>query len=191
MKNAITLLIVVVLALPFSVYAQNLKDQVPAPKTKLEEFSAKTGAVIVRGFEKIGTVNGLYDTSITVEVKEFINVSTGKKEYGITIQVKKEEGRYDKDNTSYIDYDEIESLISGINYISKIDKTATELSNFQADYKTKGDFGVSTFSSGDKIMVAVSSGHISQVTAFYKMTYLPDIREIIEKAKDKIDVLRK
>jgi len=114
----------------------------------------------------------------------------GKKEYGITIQVKKE-GRYDKENTSYVDYDEIESLISSINYISKVDKTATKFSNFQADYKTKGDFGVSTFSSGEKIMVAVSSGHIGQVTAFYNMSSLPEIRQIIEKAKAKIDALKK
>ena len=88
--------------------------------SEIEEFSVKTGAVIVRGFEKIGKVHGLLGTSITVEAKEFINVSTGEKEYGITIQVKKEAGRYDKENTSYIDYDEVESLISGIGYISKV-----------------------------------------------------------------------
>lgn len=190
MKKTIALIVVVMLAVPFSIAAQNLKDQVPSPKTKLEEFSAKTGAVIVRGFEEIGTVHGLYSTSITVESKEFINVSAGKKEYGITIQVKKEDGRYDKENTSYIDYDEIQSMISGIDYISKIDKTATKFSEFQADYKTKGDFGISTFSSGEKVMVAVSSGHIGQVTAYYNMSSLPAIRQIIEKAKAKIDALK-
>jgi len=79
MKKIITLIVAVMFAVPFSVNAQNLKDQVPSPKTKLEEFSAKTGAVIVRGFEEIGTVYGLYSTSITVEAKEFINVSIGKK----------------------------------------------------------------------------------------------------------------
>jgi len=191
MKKTITIIAAVMLAVPFSVTAQNLKDQVPSPKTKLEEFSARTGTVIVRGFEEIGKVHGYYNTSITVEAKEFINVSTGKKEYGITIQVKKEEGKYDKENMSYIDYDEIESLISSIDYISKVDKTATKFSNFQADYKTKGDFEVSTFSSGEQIMFAVSSGHIGKVTAFYHMSLLLEIKQLIKKAKEKIDALKK
>lgn len=191
MKKTIALIVAVMLTVPFSVNAQKLKDQVPPPKTKLEEFSARTGTVIVRGFEEIGTVYGLYSTSITVEAKEFINVSTGKREYGITVEVKKEGGSYDKEDTSYIDYDEIKSLISGINYISKVDKSATKFSNFQADYKTRGDFGVSTFSSGEKIMVAVSSGRIGKVTAFYNISSLLEIRKIIQKAKARIDTLRK
>lgn len=191
MKIAITLTVVIILTVPFLADAQNLKDEVPSSKTKLEEFSTKTGTVIVRGFEEIGTIHGQFGTSITIEAKEFVNVSTGKREYGITIQVKKSDDRSDKENTSYIDYDEIESLISGINYISKVDNAATKFSNFQADYNTKGDFGVSTFSSGEKIMVAVKSGHIGEVTAFYNLSSLPEIRQAIEKAKAKIDALKK
>lgn len=175
----------------FTANATNLKDEIPAPKTKLEEFSVKTGVVIVRGFEEIGTISGLYSTSIKVEAKEFINVSTGKKEYGITIEVKKEDGRYDKERTSYIDYDEIDSLISGIDYIAKVNKAATKFSNFQADYNTKGDFKVSTFSTNEKIMVAIASGRIGSVSAYYNISSLPEIRGLIEKAKFKIDELKK
>ena len=176
--------------MPFSLHAKNLKDQVPTPKTKLEEFSARTGVVIIRGFEEIGSAYGLYSTSIKVDAKEFVNVSTLKKEYGITIEVKKEEGRYDKENTSYIDYDEIESLIRGIDYIAKIDNSRTKFSNFQADYNTKGDFKISTFSSTSKIMVAVSSGSIGSVTAYYNLSSLGEIKKLIEKAKNKIDALK-
>ncbi len=178
---------------PFSLNAQNLKDQVPSPKTKLEEFSARTGVVIIRGFEEIGSVHGLYSTSINGEAKEFVYVSTGIREYGITVEVKKEDGKYDKKNTSYIDYDEIESLISGIDYIAKVDKSSTKFSNFQADYNTKGDFKISTFSSPsslDKIMVAVSSGHFGGVTAYFKISSLAEIKIIIEQAKTRIDTLK-
>lgn len=191
MKKITCLLIFVSLIIPAStISAKNLKDQIQSPKTKLEEFSARTGAVIIRGFEKIGSSYGLYNTSITVEAKEFVNVSSNKKEYGVTIEVKKEDGRYDKENTSYIDYDEIKSLIKGIDYISKVDKSATKFSNFQADYTTKGDFKISTFSTSDKIMVAVSSGHIGKVTAYYNMSSLTEIRSLISKAKVTIDSLK-
>ena len=192
-KISCLLLLLFFFVSPLSLNAQNLKDQVPSPKTKLEEFSARTGVVIIRGFEGIGSIQGLYSTSINVEAKEFVNVSTGTREYGITIEVKKEDGKYDKKNTSYIDYDEIESLISGIDYIAKVDKSSTKFSNFQADYNTKGDFKISTFSSPsslDKIMVAVSSGHFGGVTAYFKISSLAEIKIIIEKAKTRIDTLK-
>jgi hypothetical protein len=191
MKKFIYIMIGMLCLASLTANAANLKDEVPAPKTKLEEFSAKTGVVIVRGFEEIGTVSGHYNTSIKVEAKEFVNVSTGKKEYGITIEVKKEDGRYDKESTSYIDYDEISSLISGIDYIAKVNKSATKFSNFQADYNTKGDFKVSTFSMNEKIMVAIASGRIGSVSAYYNISSLPEIRGVIEKAKSKIDALKK
>jgi hypothetical protein len=190
MKKLKYIMIAIVGLASFAANATNLKDEIPAPKTKLEEFSAKTGVVIVRGFEEIGAVSGLYNTSIKVEAKEFVNVSTGKKEYGITIEVKKEDGRYDKESTSYIDYDEISSLISGIDYIAKINKSATKFSSFQADYNTKGDFKISTFSAGEEIMVAIESGRIGPVTAFYNISSLPEIRDVIEKAKTRIDSLK-
>ncbi|QKQ26531.1 hypothetical protein [Candidatus Reidiella endopervernicosa] len=84
-----------------SSYAENLKEGVPEVKTKLESFSANTGVVIVRGFEVVGKIDGLYDASIEVESKEFVNVTSGKKEYGITIEVVKEDGRYDKKHIIY------------------------------------------------------------------------------------------
>ena len=191
MKKLICIMIGTLCVTSFAANAANLKDEIPTPKTKLEEFSAKTGVVIVRGFEEIGTVSGLMGTSIKVEAKEFVNVSTGKKEYGITIEVKKENGRYDKESTSYIDYDEISSLISGIDYIAKVNNSATKFSNFQADYNTKGDFKVSTFSMNEKIMVAIASGRIGSVTAYYNISSLPEIRSVIKKAKSKIDALKK
>ncbi len=75
------------------VYAQNLKDSVPQAKTKLEQFSAKTGVVLIRGFHKIGSIQGIYNTSVNVESKEFTNISDGTKQYGITIEAFKEDGR--------------------------------------------------------------------------------------------------
>lgn len=117
-------------------------------------------------------------------------MTSGKKEYGITIEVKNESGNYAKESTSYIDYDEIASLISGIDYIAKVDKSATKYSSFQADYNTKGDFKVSTFSLKDKIMVSIASGRIGSVNAYFNISSLPEIRDVIEKAKNRIDTLK-
>lgn len=189
MKRTILALALSAFFIPTS-NAANLKDSVPEAKTKLEQFSAKTGVVMIRGFQKIGTESGLYNTSVNVQTKEFTNVTDGTKEYGITIEAFKEDGRYDKKHTSFIDYDEIDSLIEGIEYISKVKADVTQLEDFQADYKTKGDLEISTFSSGKKVMAAVSSGRIGSVAAYFNIEDLVNIKNLILKAKSKIEEVK-
>jgi hypothetical protein len=171
--------------------AQQTTGGQDAPKTKLEAFVAQTGTVVVQGFAEIGTVRGQLGTSIAIVSKEFTNASTGKKEYGVTIQVK-ETLRLERDNTSYIDYDEIDSLLKGIDYIAKIDGSVTKLGNFQADYRTKGDFSVSTYSSGrtGSVEAAATSGRIGVTRTFLKLTDLQSLRDLVAKAKAAIDAAR-
>jgi hypothetical protein len=189
MKKTIISLAIAALLLP-SVYAANLKDSVPQAKTKLEQFSAKTGVVLIRGFHKIGSAQGLYNTSVNIEAKEFTNVTDGTKQYGITIEAFKENGKYDKQHTSFIDYDEIDSLVKGIDYITKVKSDITKLEDFQADYKTKGDLKISTFSSGEKVMSAVTSGNISGVGAYFNIEDLAKVKDLILKAKTKIGEIK-
>ncbi len=190
MKN-LTVSIMLVLLFSVPAFSKNLKDSGPQPKTKIEQFSITTGVVIIRGFQTIGSVQGMHGTSINVEAKEFTNVAVGKKEYGITVEVKKEDGRYDKEHKSYIDYDEISSLINGINYIAKVKTDVTSLHNFQADYSTKGDLKISTFNtSGGRLMAAVSSGNIGGVGAYFNISDLEKVKALIVQAKEKIDSIK-
>lgn len=188
MKKVIVITSITLISI--SAFSQNLKDTIPQGKTKLEQFSAKTGVVMIRGFHKIGTAQGIYNTSVNIQSKEFTNVSDGTKQYGITIEAFQEDGRYDKQHTSFIDYDEIDSLIKGIEYISKVQTDVTKLEDFQADYTTKGDLKISTFSSGDKIMAAVTSGNIGGVAAYFNIEDLAKVKDLIIEAKKKIDSIK-
>jgi len=159
------------------------------PKTKLQAFEAKTGVVVISGFSTVGSVTGQYGGTVSVESKEFLDASSGKREYGIVVEVKKG-GEIERDNSSYIDYDEIDSLVKGIDYVSKVERSITKLDNFQADYHTKGDFKISTFSSRGQTMIAVSSGDIGEVSVFFPLSKLEDLRGLIANAKAKLDAIR-
>jgi len=189
MKKTFITLAIVALFLP-SAYAQNLNDLEAKAKTKIEQFSARTGVVLIRGYEKIGSAQGLYDTSVNIQSKEFTSVNDGSKQYGITIETFKENGKYDKKHTSFIDFDEIDSLIQGINYISEVKPDVTKLDDFQADYTTKGSLKISTFSSGDRLMAAVTSGSIGGVEAYFNIEDLAKIKELLIKAKEKIESIK-
>ncbi|MDZ7698927.1 MAG: hypothetical protein U5R49_19040 [Deltaproteobacteria bacterium] len=106
MMKTISIFFALLFSMPLTGQAQKSKAEKALSKTKLEEFSQSTGVVVIRGFEEIGTLRGLYDTSIEVEAKEFTNVGTKSKTFGVTVEVKKE-GRYNKEHTSYNDYAEI------------------------------------------------------------------------------------
>lgn len=170
--------------------AQATKSEaVPAPKTKIEAFQAKTGSVIIGGFSAIGGVAGDYGSRVDVEAREFTDASTGKKEYGIVIEVK-EEGRFERQGRAFVDYDEIDSLLKGIDYIAKIDSTTTKLADFQADYRTKGDLEVSTYSHSGEVKAAVSVGRIGGAQAFLTLGGLQQLRNAVALAKGELDRLR-
>src|SRR5258708_39643264 len=110
--------------------------EAPAPATKLEEFSAKTGIVVIRGFSTIGEVRGM--GSVTVTAREFRDASNPKlRQTGLTVEIK-EACRLERESISFVDYDEIDSLLRGIDYISKIERNGTSLKDLEAEYTTTG-----------------------------------------------------
>ena len=122
-----------------------------------------------------------------VETREFINAADGEKEYGITFEVT---GSREGTHTSYVDYDEIESLIEGLDYISRIDQSVTELENFQADFRTVDDLVLSTYTSRGKIEFSVQSGTIGRQLAFLKLSDAERLKNLVLEAKAKIDSMR-
>jgi len=82
--------------------------------------------------------------SVTVTAREFRDASNPKlRQTGLTVEVK-ESGRVERESVSFVDYDEIDSLLRGIDYISKIERNVTSLKDFEAEYRTKVDFGITT-----------------------------------------------
>jgi hypothetical protein len=186
MKSTTIASFILVIALPIA--AQEKASDKGQPKTQLEAFAAETGVVIIKGYSDIGEVVSM--GSIAVDCKEFTNAKSGKKSYGMTIKVK-EAGRLEREGRSYIDYEEIEALIAGIDYISKINSNVTKLSNFEATYSTKGDFSITVFNmSGGKLSIAVTTGYVGRTSAYLPMEKLPMLRSFIVQAKEKLDALR-
>jgi hypothetical protein len=81
--------------------------------------------------------------------------------------------------------------LRGIDYIAKATKSVTALQNFEAEYRTKGDFSVTVFSdSAGGLRLAVSSGRIGKATAFLTMADLDRLRSLIVDARRAIDAAK-
>lgn len=165
------------------------KPALEESKTKLEQFQAKTGSVIIMGFSQVGSVSGGMG-SISVETREFTDAATGAKQFGAYIAVS-ESGQYKKDAASFIDLEEIDSLVKGIEYIAGLTTAVTKLGSFQAEYRTVGDLMVSTYSdSKGEVQAAVKSGRYGQATAYIKRNDLARFRELLLSAQAKLSALK-
>ncbi|HUQ34710.1 MAG TPA: hypothetical protein VM095_21510, partial [Pyrinomonadaceae bacterium] len=131
MKSLINLFFVV---LGLFVFAGHASGQEPVetqlqPRTKLEAFQSRTGIVIIKGFSRIGVAAGLEGTSIEIENRELRDAGSNAREYGITVEVR-EAGNNARRSISYIDYDEIDPLLKGLEYLGKVDNSVTQLTRF-------------------------------------------------------------
>jgi hypothetical protein len=136
-NNMNHLRILVVLAIAAFASAAAAQDT-NSLRTQIGQFELRTGSVIVKGFSAIGSVQ-TGGAEIAVRCKETTDVSIGRKLYGLAIDFK---GSGVDPERIYIDENEIEPLLSGLNYLVKIGYDATELSGFEASYTTHGGFEV-------------------------------------------------
>jgi hypothetical protein len=170
-----------------------LRQQPPAPPpfeplTRLEALDTQTGAVIVKNYTYIGAVSG-FSGIATVVSYEFVDAQTGRKDYGIGVEVR-ETARSEREARTYVDYDEIDALLRGIDYISKIERSAT-LENFEAQYRTRGELSVATFIRPNGTLQAeVAIGIYRRAGVNISLGKLVDFRKLIADAKLTLDKIR-
>lgn len=158
------------------------------PLTKLEVFEAQTGMVMVKGSGQIGslTVGAL---NLTVISKESMNVGTGRKQYGLAIEVGENNLLVWK---KVVDYDEIDSLVNGLNYLSIIDYDVTALPTFVAGYVTKSGFRVGAFTSQRRgaIQLFLQDYTTNSAKILVTPTQLAQFLSLVEEARKNLDSLR-
>jgi hypothetical protein len=168
------------------------------PTTKLERFENTPGTVIVKSRLVQGSVQGLHGAQVRIEATVLRDATSGAKMYGIAVYVQNPADTQHPNARSYVDYDEIDSLIRGVDYIAKANPSS-ELSNFEAAYHSRGNLEIKAFTNaGGGAKLIIGSGVIDQstatfyrqVTAFFDLTSITDIESMFVAAKSKLDSLR-
>jgi hypothetical protein len=134
----------VVLLAASGLFACAVRAQVTnVPPTELETFEAQTGKVIVKGAGQIGSL-AVDPLNIMVTSKESVDATSGRRQYGMAVEVVANDQRVWK---KVVDYDEMDSLLNGLNYLAKIDYKVTSQPTFVASYVTRSGFRVGAFTS--------------------------------------------
>jgi len=128
MRKVCVVLIAAVCLLVFAAQAQDTN----ALKTEIGLFESQTGVVIVRGFGPVGSVS-TGSAIISVRCKESSSTATGHKDYGIAVVIEMNQGR----GVAIVDYDELDALLNGMDYLGKMTYNVTSLPGFEANFTTK------------------------------------------------------
>jgi hypothetical protein len=159
------------------------------PPTKIEIFEGRTGTVIVRGSVLIDTMSAQTGT-ISVRAKESVEPGSGRKEYGIAVGL--QEGNRPED-TTMVDYDELDSFLNGIDTISKANHSMTSLPDYEVGYTTRGWLRLVVYTSVKRpgtTQVALQSSHINWNRISLSSDELARFQNLIQHAKSKLDSLR-
>jgi hypothetical protein len=168
--------------------AQDTNFYLLPPPTILEALENTSGQLIVKGTEPVGAVSA-EGAVISVVCKEDTVVNYNHKEYGIMVQISI---NGQPDDRTIVDYDEMDSLLSSMDYLANINRSVTALSGFTASFTTKAGLRVSAFSSRrvGQIELALRS---SRMTKGMVLTsdQLAQFHSLVDQAKHKLDALKK
>jgi hypothetical protein len=174
-------LITAVCSLAFTARAQDTN----ALKTEIGIFESQTGVVIVKGFGQVGSLS-TGATVISVRCKESSSASSGHKDYGIAVVIDANQWR----GLAILDYDELDALLNGMDYLGKTTYNVTSLPGFEASFTTKS--GLELIAHGDK-----QQGGIRTFLQYDDGPRIPlmsdqwtQLAKLIEQAKATLDSLR-
>ena len=162
----------------------------PTPEefqTRLEALMSETGAVIVKGYTRVGSMNGLRGTA-QFTAWEVINARTGRREQGVTVEIgDSAQNRPDFEERAYIDYDELAPLLKGIDLIMRLDDKATKLTRYEAQYQTRGGLVLVTFNTPNGYAAAISTGGGRRPRFALRQAGLAEFKNLLESAKEVLE----
>ncbi len=178
-----------VLLAAISLFACAVQAQVTnVPPTELEAFEAQTGKVIVKGAGQIGSM-AVDQLNIVVISKESLDASTGSKQDGMAVEVVANDRQVWK---KVVDYDEMDSLLNGLDYLAKLDYKVTSLPTFVASYVTKSGFRVGAFTSQRRGVIQYFLQDYSTNSARILITpaQLSQFQSLVDQTRSNLDSLR-
>jgi hypothetical protein len=117
------------------------QDTTNAPATKIENFELQPDTVIVKGFSQIGTITTSAGI-VFVRCKQSLDASTGRALYGISVGLASDQLH----GFLVVDYDELDALLGGLDYLGKINYDVTPLPAFDAAFTTRSGLCVAAHS---------------------------------------------
>jgi len=160
------------------------------PKTKLEQFIAKKGEIIIKEFYDVGLIWSRHGAQMKTTALVIYEPGASSKIYGLQIRIK-EGGKYPKENISFLDFKEIESLSQALGYMIELSKkwASIEKEYTEVIFRTQGDYEIGFYQEGLEQSAFSESDHIGSASIYLGMENLEIFKSHIDKALAKLKSL--
>src|SRR5688572_2597655 len=157
------------------------------PQSQLEALEATTGLVLIRSTDELGSVAGK-SGGVAVRCREVRDVGSGHRRYGALVTVTASDNVED---TTVVDYDELDALIRAMDYVGKVDWSVTPMSHFEAAYITRSGLKVATYSSrrSGTVEAFALSNRLTRCRGNFTTSQFAQMRVLLEQAKARIENL--
>jgi hypothetical protein len=157
------------------------------PRTKLEAFEERYGTVLMKGFTQVTAIEV---RGVRVDAVELREIPRATRAMGIVV-VLGSGSEKPQENRAFIDYEEIDALLSGIDTVSRVNETMTKLVGFEGKYRTLGDFEINVFrQTRSGTAVSLTTGVCNQARVTMSLDDLVRVRAMLVDAKTKLDEAR-
>ena len=154
------------------------------PLTYFEAYCAVADAPLIKGTSSIGVLNNQITYPVEVRAERLTNLQTTNTVYAVSLRTRVAARQTQVD---YIDYDELDGIIRGIQWISQADHSVTPMDNFEAIYRARCGLTVYKVSNAGKLTIAIKSGDPAVGRNQMAPFVLDDLGRYLTAAKAKID----
>jgi len=159
------------------------------PRTKLEAIESRYERVITKGFSQFATLT-VRGIEIRLDAIEMKDTGDSTRAIGLVIAMR-ELDENPRESRAFIDYQEVDRLIKGMESVSRVNETITKLAGFEARYRTLGDLEINVFrQTRSGTAASLSSGICDRVTVLMSLDDLDKLRGHIIEAKARLDEIK-
>lgn len=159
-----------------------------AARNTLEEFESRTSTLLIKGRTWVATLRTGAGAA-RVEATDIRDTGNGMRASGVTISVFTANPAGEV--RCLIDYDEIDPLVRAFAAMEKADDSVTKLSNFEAHYRTRGDFEIIVFKqTSGGIATAIEGGFFERSRVLLTLEEFTRLRWMIVQAKERLDEIK-
>lgn len=172
---------ILICALAAAAFGQT-PDATPAPATKFEQFSARSGSLTELRIEEVGVFRNVLEVSVLT----LTDLLSGMKISGLRFKVAAVE-RYKSDRTVTLDADEVDAMMKSFTLIGEKMATPAPAEYTEIRYRSRDGMTSGCYSSNGKWtgFVQVSKYDADSIVRF-NLEDLPKLRTLVEAVRDRL-----
>jgi hypothetical protein len=154
-------------------------------KTYFESCNSTADTLLIKGSSTIGTLTDHIAYPVEIRAERVNNPQTTNNFYAVSIRTT----IGPQIQVDYLDYDELASVIQGVQYISQSTSSVTPLDNFETVIRTRSGLSIAKVGRGPKVVIAMTCGATNCVRNQMEPFVLDTLGRTLSAAKAKIDLV--